>query len=749
MRQYTNHVPAAIGAPSADFTLGHEAQQPRINAITLSTMNEQSKRRNVSAYLKAIAALGPGWAIRRAKLHLLNRLGVVERRTPLRPWSSISLSEVLRPGIPQQAEQYLEWRRANSPPFFSKASSIPAAYIGEGSQRVADGILAGEIPFFGSSLHLGFPPNWQRDPTTGRQATGGHWTKIDEFGAGDVKLWWEASRFTWVFALSRAFGRTADERYAHAYWQLISDWMDHNPPNRGINWKCGQEASFRVMALCFGFYAFLSAESTSPQNVERFTILIHALGQRIDAYIEYAQSQKNNHGISEGTGLWTIGLLFPEFEAAERWRRRGKQLITSEVIRQIYDDGSYIQHSINYHRVMLQDLCWALRLGECNADRLSDDIYDRFRKGARFLHQFTDSSSGLAPNYGANDGALVTPLTDCAFSDMRPVLQSCHYLTEKTRLYQRGEWDEEMTWLHGAEAVDAPLAPHTPSSAGFAAESGGYYTIGTGESWAMIRAAQYKDRPSHADQLHFDLWWKGENVLRDAGTYSYNSPIPFEHALASTRYHNTVTIDGEDQMTRVSRFLWADWASATVLDCGSEVEDLVQFQAEHSGYAKAGVIHRRAVIHPDDFTWIVVDDLSGRGKHTACLRWLAPDVPVDPGPGGALDMSLSVGKVKLILAASAGDHTFDVVRAGIRVIGQSTAELDTARGWESRYYGRKDPALSIALESCSELPLRLVTVILLGNESDVRVDPSLRTLVVGAISINLSAIGESPIKAQR
>ena len=36
-------------------------------------------------------------------------------------------------------------------------------------------------------------------------------------------------------------------------------------------------------------------------------------------------------------------------------------------------------------------------------------------------------------------------------------------------------------------------------------------------------APQAPARPSQADALHLDLWHRGVNLLRDAGTFSYNA----------------------------------------------------------------------------------------------------------------------------------------------------------------------------------------------------------------------------------
>ena len=86
---------------------------------------------------------------------------------------------------------------------------------------------------------------------------------------------------------------------------------------------------------------------------------------RIEKNIEFAiKAVQNNHAISEAAGLFTVGILFPFFKDSERWLYKGKKYLEQEGLKQIYDDGSYIQHSTNYHRLMLQDYTWCYRLAE-------------------------------------------------------------------------------------------------------------------------------------------------------------------------------------------------------------------------------------------------------------------------------------------------------------------------------------------------------------------------------------------------
>ena len=95
--------------------------------------------------------------------------------------------------------------------------------------------------------------------------------------------------------------------------------------------------------------------------------------------------------------------------------------------------------------------------------------------------------------------------------------------------------------------------------------------------------------------------------------------------------------------------------------------------------------------------------------------------------------------------SSSASFQFDIVRAGKRVFGEDIEPPEPARGWQSRYYARKDPALSIALESQSPLPVRFVTIVALGTHVDLESPANLKDITVGEKRIVLSDVGCSPI----
>ena len=65
-------------------------------------------------------------------------------------------------------------------------------------------------------------------------------------------------------------------------------------PYLGVNWKCGQEASIRVIHLIMGPFKSLK----NPSNALIQLIITHL--KRIEPTTSYAIGQSNNHGTSEG-----------------------------------------------------------------------------------------------------------------------------------------------------------------------------------------------------------------------------------------------------------------------------------------------------------------------------------------------------------------------------------------------------------------------------------------------------------------
>jgi Heparinase II/III-like protein/Heparinase II/III N-terminus len=649
-----------------------------------------------SAYFLA-RAFGFSWLMFRIGYALYLRFGLMRYRLPARSWPEQSLNTWLERLDLAEADLYARYRRDEAPPFLfrhqdrSRYKERLGGWDREsgGPEARADELSEGILRHFSHlPAHTGNPPDWHANPFTGQVTPRDrHWSQIDDFRDGDIKVIWEPSRFSFVYDLVRAYWRNGDEEYAEFFWELVEDWRAQNPPQQGANWKCGQETSFRVMAWCFGLYGFLDASASTPQRISALAEMIAVSGHRIRANLSYALSQRNNHGISEAMGLWTIGILFPEFRSALHWRELGRRHLERLARELIYDDGSFAQHSINYHRLVLHDYLWCLRLGDLNAQPLSAALRERVAWAGNFLYQIQDSVSGRAPNYGSNDGSLILPLSDCDYQDFRPVVQATHFLSAAERCYPDGPWDEDLFWLFGPDAVHAPVNP--PQRGDLQAAEGGYYTLRSEDGFAFVRCATFRHRPGDAGMLHVDIWWRGKNIAVDPGTYSYNAPFPWNTALTDTAYHNTVTVDGKDQMERVSRFVFLPWLRGHMTaSLRSPSGHLAYWEGEHDGYTRLTppVIHRRAVVQLGSEHWLILDRLHSRGEHDYRLHWLLADTPYAWDPErGRLVLETTIGRYTVEIGSSQEQDGLSLVRC----------DSTTPRGWRSLYYGDREPAVSI------------------------------------------------------
>lgn len=655
--------------------------------------------------------LGPRWALWRAGYALRLKSGLLKRRFPAVDWRTVNLRSVLRDGVPAEPRAYFDYRSAVKGRFLFDAGELPDVALltglmgDDGRARtlsIADDYARGRFLYYShQSFDLGWPPDWLLDPVAGiRHENQTHWCDYESFSAkrGDIKDVWEPSRFACAYWLVRAYALTRDEKYPAAFWEIIESWRLQNPPNYGPNWKCGQETAIRLFAWCFAMHGFWNSTATTPERVSEMVTTLALEARRIAGNIDYAISQKNNHGISEAVGLWTIGLLFPELREAGEWQRRGRDCFEKEIRRQVYTDGAFVQHSMNYHRLMLHDALWAIRLADRCGEPVSPDVRGLVIKAGEFLFQMLDRTSGDVPNYGPNDGALILPLDACDYRDFRPVVQAVCYLADGRRVLERGPWDENLLWLYGADALNAPIAGRAPQSSRF--DDGGYYTLRDGATWGMIRCHTYRDRPAHVEPLHLDLWHDGVNLFGDSGSYKYfiaSSPA-LEKFFKDIAAHNTIEIDGRGPLDLYSRFIWLPWPKARCIEHRAD-----RFRGQDFSYNRSPwkAAHGRQVRIVEHGRWEVIDDLSGNGFHRVTLRWNLPALPYTfEREAGEITIELPNGRAHIELAGPPG-MILDVV--------QGSEQPGRTSGWMSPYYGELNPRPTLEARVVCHLPAAFVT----------------------------------------
>jgi hypothetical protein len=219
---------------------------------------------------------------------------------------------------------------------------------------------------------------------------------------------------------------------------------------------------------------------------------------------------------------------------------------------------------------------------------------------------------GDVPNYGSNDGALIFPVTSCGFRDFRPVVNTIIALIDGKRIYEQGDYDEELMWFGYRSLVEVPISKIERKSSSF--NESGFYSLRHDHGFLMIILQDFKTRPAQMDQHHIDLWHEGLNIFCDSGTYSYATDIGKEMAL--TAAHNTVMVQSKEQMNKRGPFLIYDWTRRESVKHSNN--SFIGIMNSLNGYR-----HTRNVLK-NDSGYSIIDDVTGDGEfcefyfHTPC-----------------------------------------------------------------------------------------------------------------------------------
>jgi uncharacterized heparinase superfamily protein len=126
----------------------------------------------------------------------------------------------------------------------------------------------------------------------------------------------------------------------------------------------------------------------------------------------------------------------------------------------------------------------------------------------------------------------------------------------------------------------------------------------------------YQPGHAHCDTLSYELAIDGRRVIVDSGVFDYE-PSSERGYARSTRAHNTVVVDGEEQSEIWGVFRVARRAKPLRALFEKRADGSVIFEGAHDGYARlAGKpIHKRHMSYDGQGSWVIKDMLEGRGSH--------------------------------------------------------------------------------------------------------------------------------------
>lgn len=604
-------------------------------------------------------------------------------------------------------------------------ATLPAAFDVDKYRRAADDILEGRFPVFAmSAAALGFPPQWNRDPKTGRQAPlrfGKTLNYRDESLVGDIKYLWEPSRHAQLVTLAQAWHLTHEQKYADGCRTLLESWFDQCPYPSGVHWTSSLEHSIRLVNWSFAWHllggdaAPIFEAAAGEAFKQRWLTSVYQHCQFIAGHFS-RYSSANNHLLGELMGLFVASLTWPLWKHTAAWQNMAQRELEREMLLQNGADGVNREQANWYHHEVADMMIVSGLVARANGCDFSAAYWQRLRGMLQYIASIMDAG-GHVPNFGDADDAIISRLDPDVGDVYRSLLATgavlfdCASFKFKAGTFQAGEIDDKTRWLLGDAAaskfqaigmssVSLPMRKDFPNA--------GYYILGdrfeTDREVRIVADAGPLGYLSiaahgHADALSFTLSAGGKEILIDPGTYAYHTQRVWRDYFKGTSAHNTLRIDGVDQSVSGGNFLWIKHAQSQVV--AIERTPLAdRWIASHDGYArlKHPLIHRRELLFEKQHSRLqVTDELLGSGEHEVEMFWHFTEQCAVLANGR--DVRVSCGDV--VLSMTLPEELRCNVYRGV--------ERPQPAGWISRSFDSKTPTTTLIARGRIDGAARLIT----------------------------------------
>lgn len=466
-------------------------------------------------------------------------------------------------------------------------------------------------------IRFGAQIDWHSDPVSGGAWKRAHHRLLSvklRPDKADARVVWELNRFHFLSLLGQALRLTDDEKYTRKFVELISDWIENNPCPYGINWVSPMEVAIRAVNWIVGLEYFKERTEIDDVFLERLLCRLYEHGRYLEGNIESVADITTNHTIANYLGLFFIGVLFPEFDRSERWRRIGSEGLWREALVQVRPDGVQYESSTYYHGFVTEMLLAAISLAKSNDIEVPGEVEDRVQRMVKFTADIT-KPDGTIPLVGDSDDGRLVRIAAVEEMSGEGLLNRANRSYKSYRTYKKAEPER---------SVSDGLEPQQQSTlfrdSGFAVmRDGDNYMFCCTEPPGTNGLGNHQ----HNDWLSFELVASGRTFLTDCGTFVYNSDPRERNRFRSTAAHNTVRVDRREIVDIPEEHIFALFGDpqAEVLRWGSN-ESFDLLEARHRGYRRlpSPIVHRR-VFYFDKQTpfWVIDDWLEGEGRHD--LEW--------------------------------------------------------------------------------------------------------------------------------
>ena len=440
----------------------------------------------------------------------------------------------------------------------------------------AERILANEFNFNNEKHALGESFDWRINPSK------------------DLEWLILLHKFYYLKDLAGAYDYTQDERYAQKWLSLIDSWITQVPDG----FIDSQVTGRRLQQWLLSYQTFVvkwHSSAITPIFFERFMRSVNSQTHYLCTHL----TPEGNHRTLELYAIFLVAATFPELQSAHWFLEFSKQKLLENMRHDLLPDGVHRELSTDYHHTVLKNYLRFRGLAALKGIKLPEARDSLLKQAIEFSYT-VHKPDGFIP--AINDG-------DC--NSYLPLLKKAHTYYP----------DEHLRYVISKGEAGVPP---TQRSRGFA--DSGYYILRSDWSVKPCSDALYLffdcaplgfGSHGHYDALNFELAAYGQSLIVDPGRYTYSEHttdgVNWRHYFKVTAAHNTIVVDGLDQMPyRCGRPVDREPVTTLKQFVSTTGFDFLHGQVTSHQYP---VVHERMIFLMLPEYWIVTDRLTAEDNH--------------------------------------------------------------------------------------------------------------------------------------
>ena len=338
------------------------------------------------------------------------------------------------------------------------------------------------------------------------------WT-VDPYNNRSWRLYFHSLRMVGCLARAYEFKNEAD--YVRKAMEIILSWHI-NRNNSGWDVWTDHAVANRVLNIShLYFVAFSELEEKDKKLIKDI------LNEHGHWLYDDANYTKGNHSIMQDRALMQLALTF-KYKESDKWYKKGLERILNTFDEEITSEGVVVENSPAYHPYVMDLLHDFIIMQENFGKSVPKLYYTRYKDVVNYI-TYMLKPSGTFPTVGDT------------------------YYSSSPFKYLKKYNDEELLFVtsKGREGIIPSHVDKFYPNSGYAILRDGWKLNGNLEKDTHLfftntnRSVVHK----HADNLSFELFSNGEDLIIDPGHMGYEKDS-LSYYLKSTIAHNGLSIDG-------------------------------------------------------------------------------------------------------------------------------------------------------------------------------------------------------------